>query len=98
MDQRNYTGRLECKQCRLTFRQQVPPVDHYSYARVTCSDCGHYIDTWDEGDIAVTSKGPHPDEIRKASEFELQQAEIYADVVCDSFDVGEWFRPKGDKR
>ena len=94
MDQRNYTGRLECKQCRLTFRQQVPP--EYSI-RLTCSDCGCYIDTWDEGDVAVTSKGPHPDEIDNASDFMLLQAEIYADVT-DTDDIVEYFRPGGDKR
>ena len=97
MDQRNYTGRLKCKQCRLTFRQQVPPKDHYSYERVTCSDCGHYIDTWDENGVAVTSKGPHPDRIKYASNWQLHEAEMFADVVLDSFDDEEYFRPAGQK-
>ena len=94
MDQRNYTGRLECKQCRLTFRQQVPPENSM---RLICSDCGHYLDTWDEGDVAVTAKGPHPDQIKYADNYTLYQAEIYADVT-DTDDIVEYFRPHGDKR
>ena len=83
--------RLHCNKCNLTFRQEQPPFNEKFVERVTCSDCNHFIDTWDEGDVVVTSKGPPKDILSRVGEWEERQAAIFADIFdCDE---EEYFRP-----
>ena len=88
--------RLHCNKCNLTFRQETPPFDHKYIERVKCSDCTHYIDTWDGDDgVVITSKGPPVDALLKAGEWEERQAELFAECLngnAPEYDE-EWFRP-----
>ena len=42
-----------CPKCNLKNRKAKPPLN-VKYERLRCSDCKNLIETWDEGEIAVT--------------------------------------------
>ena len=42
-----------CPKCKLKSRNAEPPLN-VTFERLRCSDCNCFIETWDEGEIAIT--------------------------------------------
>lgn len=70
------SDRLHCKKCSLTFRRQEPPFDDPTYERVSCSDCNHYLDCWEEDGRVCVSKGPEKTKMVWLDEYIERRPEI----------------------